>query len=102
MRARFLVAGMSAGGIILGVLGWLTAAILPPRYRQFRDPRAVVETIRAHVSSNGVYTAPQGLFVSVSLEPDLSNRLQNVGPHLAGQLIIEFAVALGLSLLLLA
>ncbi len=102
MRTRFLVAGMLAGGMVLSVLGWLTAAILPPRYKQFRDPRAVVETIRANVSSNDVYTAPQGLFVSVSLEPDLSNRLQNIGPHLAGQFIIEFAVALGLSLLLLA
>ena len=99
---RFLVAGMLAGGIILSVLGWLTAAILPPRYKQFRDPPAVVETIRANVSSNDVYTAPQGLFVSVSFRPDLSNRLQNIGPHLAGQFFIEFAVALGLSLLLLA
>jgi len=102
MRMRFLVGGMLAGGIILSVLGWLTAAILPPRYKQFRDPRAVVETIRANVSSNDVYTAPQGLFVAVSLEPDLTNRLKNVGPHLAGQFITEFAVAFGLSLLLMA
>jgi hypothetical protein len=99
---RFVVAGTLAGGIVLSVLGWLTAAILPPRYKQFRDPQAVVETIRANVSANDVYTAPQGLFVAVSLQPDLSNRLQNIGPHLAGQFFIEFAVALGLSLLLLA
>ena len=67
MRMRFLVAGMLAGGILLSVLGWLTAAMLPPRYKQFKDPRAVVETIRANVASNDVYTAPEGLFVSVSL-----------------------------------
>ena len=35
MRTRFLVAGVLAGGIVLSVLGWLTAAILPPRYKRF-------------------------------------------------------------------
>jgi hypothetical protein len=43
-------------------------------------------------------TAPQGLFVSVSLRP----RLQSFGPRIASQLFVEFAVALGLSLLVLA
>jgi hypothetical protein len=102
MRTRFLIAGTLTGGVALSLLGWFTAAILPPRYRQFRDDRVVVETIRANVGANGIYTAPQGLFVAVSLRPDLSNRLQNLGLHLAGQFVIEFAVALGLSLLLLA
>lgn len=57
-----------------------------------------VEAIRANVSGNDIYTAPQGLFVSVSLRP----RLQSFGPRIAGQLVVEFAVAFGLSLLLLA
>ena len=102
MRMRFLVAGMLAGGIILSVLGWLTAAILPPRYKQFRDPRAVVETIRANVSVQRRLYGPSGivrlgLVGARSLEP-----VKNVGPHLAGQFITEFAVAFGLSLLLMA
>ena len=41
---------------------------------------------------------PAGLFVSVSIRP----RLQSFGPRIAGQFAVEFAVALGLSLLLLA
>jgi hypothetical protein len=102
MHTRFLIAGTLAAGVILSVLGWFTAAILPPRFKQFKEPQAVVETIRANVTTNDIYTAPQGLFVSVSLRPDLSNRLQNFGSHLAGQFVIEFAVALGLAVVLLA
>lgn len=98
MVTRFLITGMLAGGLVLSVLNWVTAAILPPRYKQFKDPHAVVEAIRANVSGNDIYTAPQGLFVSVSIRP----RLQSFGPRIAGQFAVEFAVALGLSLLLLA
>jgi hypothetical protein len=98
MSTRFLIAGTLAGGLVLSVLNWLTAAILPPRYQQFTDPHAVVETIRSNVPGDNIYTAPQGLFVSVSIHA----RPRNFGPRLAGQLVVEFAVALGLSLLLLA
>ena len=98
MLTRFLIIGTLAGGLILSILNWVTAAILPPRYKQFKDPHAVVEAIRANVSGNDIYTAPQGLFVSVSLRPPL----QSFGPRITGQLVVEFAVALGLSLLVLA
>ena len=101
MRIRFLVAATLAGGILLSVLGWLTAAILPPRFKQFRDAQAVVETVRANTTTNDIYMAPQGLFVAVAMRPDLSNRLQALGPHLAGQFAIEFGVALALAGLLL-
>jgi hypothetical protein len=98
MFTRFLIAGTLTGGLILSVLNWFTAGILPPRFQQFRDPQAVVETIRANVSGDDIYTAPQGLLVSVSLR----SRPRGFGSRLAGQLVVEFAVAFGLSLLLLA
>jgi hypothetical protein len=99
---RFLIAGTILGGLVLSVLNWLTAAILPPRYKQFSDPQAVVETIRANVAADDIYTAPQGVFVAVALRPELSARFRSFGPRIAAQFAIEFAVALGLSLLLLA
>jgi hypothetical protein len=102
VRNRCLIAGTLAGGVILSILSWFTAAILPPRFKQFRDSHAVVEVVRANVSGNDIYNAPQGLFVSVSLRPDLANRIQNFGPRIVGQFAIEFAVAFGLALLLLA
>ena len=101
MRTRYLMTGTLVAGLTLSLLNWFTAAILPPRFKQFKDTQTVVETIRANVSGNNIYTAPQGLFVAVSLRADLSSRIQNFGPHIAGQFAIEFAVALGLSLLLL-
>jgi len=101
-RARFLIAGTLTGGVALSLLGWLTAAILPPRFKQFKDPHAVAATIRANAPTNDIYAAPEGLFVAVSLRSGLSPRLQSLGPHLVGQFIVEFAVALCLSVLLLA
>jgi hypothetical protein len=98
MLARFLVTATLAGGLVLSVLNSITAAILPPRYKQFRDPQAVVDTIRTNVSGNDIYAAPQGLFVSVSLQ----SRVEGFGPPLASQIVVEFAVACGLSLLVLA
>jgi hypothetical protein len=100
MRTQFLIIGTLVGGLVLSVLGWITAAILPPRYKQFKDANAVVQTIQTNVAGNGIYTAPQGLFTSVSFRPDLSNRLQTIGLHLVSQFVIEFAVALGLSVIL--
>lgn len=102
MHRRFMIAGTLVGGLLLSLLNWLTAAVLPPRYKQFRDPRAVVETVRLNVSGNDIYAAPQGLFVSVSLHPDSSGGPQNFGPRVIRQFMIEFAMAFGLSLLLLA
>jgi len=102
MPLRFLIVGTLTGGLALSLLGWFTAGILPPRFRPFKDPHAVVEAIRANVSENDIYTAPQGLFVAVSLRPDLSSPLQPFAPHILGQFVVEFAVALCLSVLLLA
>jgi hypothetical protein len=98
-HTRYLIAGTLVGGVLLTALGFVTAALLPPRYKPFRDPAAVVETVRANTSTNEIYTAPQGLFVSVSLRPDGSNSLQNPGLHLAVQVFVEFAIAFCLSLL---
>jgi hypothetical protein len=98
MRTRFLIGGTIIGGFILTILNWITSAILPPRFKQFTDPHVVVEAIRANVSGNDIYTAPQGIFVAVSLQ----SRVQGFGPLIAGQFLVEFAVALGLSTLALA
>lgn len=83
---------------MLFLLNWFTSAILPPRYKQFRDAKAVVEVIRANVSEDDIYTAPPGLFASVSLQP----RFRGLLPRLVSQLLAEFAVALGLSWFVLA
>ena len=94
MHVRFLITGTLLGGIVLSLLSWVTAAILPPRYKQFKDARVAVETIRANVSENDIYTAPQGVFVSIS------NPLRDIGRHVVSQFGIEFLVALGLSFIL--
>ena len=101
MRSRFLLIGTLVGGVLLTLLAWFTA-MLPPHFRPFKDADAVVQTIRANTSGNDIYATPKGLFVSVALRPDLSNRLVSIGPHFAAQFIAELVVALCLSILLLA
>ena len=54
MPRRFIFAGTLVGGVLLSLLNWLTAALLPPRFKPFRDPGAVVETIRSNVSGNDI------------------------------------------------
>jgi len=98
---RFLIAGTLVGGLLLSVLNWFAAAVLPPRFKQFRNAQAVVEAIRSNAFSNDIYAAPQGLFVAVSLR-DASGGPVNFAPRIIGQFLIEFLVAFGLSLLLLA
>jgi len=101
MPRRFMIAGTLTGGVLLSVLNWLTAALLPPRFKQFRDPGAVVEAIRSNVSGNDIYTAPQGLFMAVSLRPSSAAGPQNFGARVVRQFTTEFVVAFGVSLLLL-
>lgn len=95
---RFLLVGTRAGGLLISILNWFAAAVLPPRYKQFRNPRAVVETVRSNVSSNDIYAVPQGLFVAVSLHD--SSIPANFGSRIMGQFLVEFLVAFGLSVLL--
>lgn len=95
---HFLLVGTVAGGLLLSILNWFAAAVLPPRYKQFRNPQAVVETIRSNVSSNDIYAVPQGLFVAVSLRD--SSIPANFGSRIMGQFLVEFLVAFGLSVLL--
>jgi hypothetical protein len=57
-----------------------------------------MEAIRANVDGDDIYTVPSRVFVAASLQGDAP---QSFGPRIAGQFASEFAVALGLSLLLL-
>src|SRR5258708_26639197 len=98
---RFMIVGTLVGGLLLSVLNWFSAAVLLPRFKQFRDAHAVVETITSNISGNDIYAAPQGLFVSVSLRPESSRGPVNFGPRIIGQFLVESLVAFGLSLLLL-
>lgn len=98
---RFLIVGTLLGGLLLLVLNWFAAALLPPRYKQFLNAEAVVGTIRSNVSGNDIYAAPQGLFVAVSLR-DASGGAVKFAPRMIGQFLIELLVAFGLSVLLLA
>jgi hypothetical protein len=101
VRARFLISGTLVGGTLLTLLGFVTAGMLPPRYKPFTDPRAVADAIRANAPTNDIYTSPDGLFVAVSLRPAGVAR-PSFPPRLAAQIGVEFAIAFLLSTLLLA
>jgi len=104
MKIRYLVLGTLAAGITLFLWGAISHMAIPWEdlaLRGFKDDRALVEAIKVQTPSNGMYFAPQGVFVAVSLTPDLANKTQSLGPSLIRQLFIEFAVGFVLSLILL-
>jgi len=100
-RAQFLISGTLVGGTLLTLLGFVTAGMLPPRYKPFTDPRAVVDAMRANAPTNDIYTSPDGLFVAVSLRPAGAAR-PSVVPRLAAQIGAECAVAFLLAVVVLA
>ena len=87
MLTRLLITGTLTGGL---VLSWVTAAILSPRCKAIQGfPRRCGGDSLKCIGKRHQHH-PQGLFVSVSLR----SRLQSFGPRIAGQLVVEFAVAL--------
>jgi hypothetical protein len=99
---RFLISGTLVGGLLLFVLNWFSAAVLPPRYKQFVNSEAAVDAIRSNTTGNGIYAARQGLFVAVALRTESSRGGANFGARIIGQFLMEYLVAFGLTLLLLA
>ena len=100
MNAKFLVTGAIVGGIVIFLWGAVTHALLPPPLLEFKDEKAVVETIRANGSGNGVYFARRGMLASVAFLPDLGDKSQNVTPNLLIQFATDTLAALLLCLAL--
>jgi len=98
MNAKFLILGTIVGGIVLFVWGGITHAVLPQPIREFKDPQAVVQTIRANTEGNAVYFARQGVFTSVAFRPDFGDKTQDIAPSLMIQFCTDCLSALLLCL----
>ncbi len=104
MNTKFLIVGTLAGGATLFAWGTVSHMLLPvseATLKEFKDSRAVVETIRANAPENGVYFAREGVFASVALLPDLSDKTTLMGRSLVVQFATELAAAFFLCLLML-
>lgn len=100
MNARFLVVGTIAGAIVLYawqtisntaldmVLPWHTSAM-----KEFPQKETAVQALRAIAPVNGLYYAPQGAFVVVSMSAAMEDKSQAMGLMLGRQLVIDLAVA---------
>jgi hypothetical protein len=77
MDGRFLAVGTAVGGVTLGFWGIavsLASMALPWPYgvvRSFPDDRAAVRVIADQVPENGVYISGRGVFLAISVWPDL-------------------------------
>lgn len=101
MNAKFLVTAAILGGITLFLWGAVSHAVLPQPLREFKDPKAAVEFVKAQAPENGVYLAGEGIFLAVSARPDYSDKTTNLAPNLLTQLVTDMAAALFLGVLLL-
>ncbi|HZS08669.1 MAG TPA: hypothetical protein VFD58_27795 [Blastocatellia bacterium] len=104
MKARYLIVSTLAAGITIFLWGAVSHMAIPwpeTALREFKDNGAIVAAVRAQTPGNGVYLAPQGVFMAVSLRPDLADKTQFMGPSLVRQFLFELAVGFVLSLILL-
>ncbi len=60
----------------------------------------MVQVVRANAPTNGIYFGPRGIFASVALLPDLTDKTKNITPNLVRQLISDTFAALLLTVFL--
>ena len=102
MRGKYLLYGTLAAGLTLFVWQTISNVALPfheMTIKPFTNNAAVVEAIRAGISGNGVYFAPQGLVAAVSFTPDMADKTKAMGGNLVKQAVIDLVVALLLCIL---
>ena len=107
MRLRYLVIAALVGGLVTftwGAVSHLTGVIPTVNPMPFPDSAgadSVVQTVRTHVPSNGVYADDRGLFAVVAFERDLAPRFDSIAMPLVIQFLVEVATALVLAWVLL-
>jgi hypothetical protein len=106
MNGKFLVVGTLAAAIALFVWQFISNGVLPwheATMHAWEGPAndAVVQTIRANAPENGVYVSDQGVLAAVALRPDLSDRMQPMGPMMIKQFVVDLVVAFLLAVVLL-
>jgi hypothetical protein len=100
MNVKYLLAGTIAGGIVLFLWGALTHSVLPQPMSYFKDDQVTIQSLRANASANGIYFSPRGVFASVALLPDLSDKTKNIVPNLLGQLCSDMLATLLMAIFL--
>jgi hypothetical protein len=100
MNTKFLAVGTLVGGLVLFFWGFLTHMLGPEYVKTFQDDAAVVQVVRANAPQNGVYLAGQGVFVAVSLLPDLADKSKDLTPMLVRQFLTDLLAAALLCLVL--
>ncbi len=100
MNTKFLAVGTLVGGLVLFMWGFVTHMLGPEFVKRFQDDAAVVQVVRANAPENGVYLAGQGVFVAVSLLPDLTDKTKDLTPLLIRQFLTDLLAAALLCLVL--
>ncbi|MGQ0702944.1 MAG: hypothetical protein ACT4PM_07405 [Gemmatimonadales bacterium] len=107
MRFRYLVTAALVGGLVTfawGAVSHLTGVIPTVNAMPFPDSAAadsVVNAVRQHLPSNGVYADDRGLFAVVSFERDFRPKFASLAVPMLVQFAIEVATALVLAWVLL-
>ena len=84
-------------------MGWTNACGAPQPIHEFKDEQAIVQAVRANMTTNGVYFARRGVFASVAFRPDFGDKTQNIASNIASNLATQFATdTIGALLLCLA
>ncbi len=101
MNGKYLLYGTLAASITLFVWQTISNVAIPwhtATMTQFKDNATAAQAIRAQAPTNGVYFAPQGVLLAVSLTPDLADKSKSMGPNMTKQFVIDLVASLLLCL----
>ena len=103
MNAKYLLGETIAAGLTIFIWGAIShmALPMPEPVQRFKNEQLVLDAVRAQTNGNGVYLDPRGVFVALSLRPDMADKSQNIGRYLAVEACTNFIEAFLLALLLL-
>lgn len=76
MSAKFLLISGVVGGLVIFVWGFVTHSAIPQPMYEFKDAKAVTESVHANAPQNGVYMTRNGLFAVVAFLPDLGDKFK--------------------------
>jgi hypothetical protein len=91
MGFKYWLGGTLAAGTVIFFWGALshTALPMPDPVAEFKNADTMLEAVKAQTKGNGVYLDGRGVFVALSLRPDLMDKSKNMGPALGTEFAID-------------
>ncbi len=87
MNPKLILSSALLGGLVLFFWGAFAHTALPQPVTVWDKTAKVDDLLQSSAPSNGTYIDPRGVFMTVALLPDRSDKTQNMGPMLGSEFV---------------